>query len=388
MIKRILCFWVLGFLLPFSGQAGNGFITTWKVTKEDLSITIPTDHYVATYMYLVDWGDGTTSEGLTENASHTYTDEGTYTVEINGVFPSIYFKRLGMKLKAAAKLYSIEQWGTIKWKSFSFAFFNCRNLVCNANDTPDLSQVTDMSFMFYGTDNFNGNINNWDVSTITDMSSMFIGADNFNSDISNWDVSNVTDMLMMFFKASSFNQPIGNWDVSSVTDMASMFEDATSFNQPIGDWDVSNVTDMSSMFSSEVPTPFHPFNQSIGNWDVSNVTNMNKMFSRATSFDQSLVDWDVSNVTDMAYMFSESSFNQPIGKWNIENVKDMNHMLEYSGMSTKNYDATLAGWARQKVQNNVMLGAYKITYCSSNEARQKLIDEYGWVIKEDMYLCD
>jgi len=34
--------------------------------------------------------------------------------------------------------------------------------------------------------------------------------------ISDWDVSNVTNMSWMFYDATAFNQPIANWDVSKV----------------------------------------------------------------------------------------------------------------------------------------------------------------------------
>ena len=54
-------------------------------------------------------------------------------------------------------------------------------------------------------------------------------------------MSNVNDMSNMFFKALIFNQNIGNWDVSNVTRMNRMFKVAKGFNQNIGDWDVSNV---------------------------------------------------------------------------------------------------------------------------------------------------
>ena len=91
-------------------------------------------------------------------------------------------------------------------------------------------------------------INLRDVSNISDMSRMFYLAGSFNQPIGNWDTSNVTNMREMFAKARSFNQPIGNWNTSKVTNMREMFRNAKSFDQPIGSWDTSSVTDMRGMF--------------------------------------------------------------------------------------------------------------------------------------------
>ena len=72
------------------------------------------------------------------------------------------------------------------------------------------------------------------VSNITDMKDA-LRLRWFNTDIAYWDVSNVTDMSNMFFKAQIFNQDIGNWDASSVTRMSAMFQVArvrsTSFDK-------------------------------------------------------------------------------------------------------------------------------------------------------------
>ena len=92
-------------------------------------------------------------------------------------------------------------------------------------------------------------LNDIDTSLITDMSRIFAFSA-FCGNISKWDVSNVTNMQWMFASASAFNQPIDNWDVSGVNDMSYMFDSAREFNQPIGDWDVSNVIAMVSMFEN------------------------------------------------------------------------------------------------------------------------------------------
>ena len=59
---------------------------------------------------------------------------------------------------------------------------------------------------------------------------MFDGCEKFNSDISEWDVSNATDMQYMFFDCKSFNQDLSKWDVSKVNDYDDIF-----YNCPIED---------------------------------------------------------------------------------------------------------------------------------------------------------
>ena len=133
-----------------------------------------------------------------------------------------------------------------------------------------------------------------DISEITDISYVFYGVEKINGSISNWDVSNVMDMSYMF-EHSKFNQPIGDWDVSNVRNMRAMFLDSP-FNQPIGDWDVSNVRNMSYMFTNS------NFNQPIGDWDVSSVRNMKAMFSDS-NFNQDISNWDISHVESKDFMF-------------------------------------------------------------------------------------
>ena len=253
----------------------TAFITTWETTSANESITMPIYDLITTYNYQVDWGDGTTSANQTGEAVHTYANAGTYQVKITGAFPAICMGCSASENRA--KIKSIDQWGTIAWEIMESAFQNCDNVVLNATDIPDLSQVENTSYMFQGISAFNKDMSNWDVSNVKLMINMFQGASSFNEDISNWDVSNVTNMNSMFNNATAFNADLSNWDVSSVITMNSMFNNATTFNADLSTWDVVNATNMSKMFNNAAA-----FNQNLSGWDVDNVTNCSN-FAGGTS---------------------------------------------------------------------------------------------------------
>ncbi|MEE1963328.1 BspA family leucine-rich repeat surface protein [Allomuricauda taeanensis] len=309
----------------------DSFITTWKTTVANEEIVIGTDANL-TYDYAIDWGDGTVEQiTVSDEATHIYAVAGTYTVAIKGKFPGIYM--FHDNDGRGEKLMSIEQWGAVQWQTMQAAFTLCINMVHNATDVPDLSQVTNMASMFSYAIAFDGDISGWDTSSVTNMNSMFGNATSFNQDISGWDTSSVTDMNSMFYNATSFNQDIGNWDTSKVTNMASMFAEATSFNQDIGNWDTSNVGSMVSMFYG------------------------------ATAFDQNLGSWDISS------------------------VQSLENMLDGSGMSPENYGATLVGWAGQpNAPSNISLGAAGLSIdCGSmahSNARATLLAERSWTIND------
>ncbi|RIV68451.1 BspA family leucine-rich repeat surface protein [Flagellimonas aequoris] len=360
----------------------NSFVTTWKTETNNEEIVITTD-IVLTYDYIIDWGDGTV-ETITSSvgASHIYANAGEHKVAIQGMFPHI---KMFEQIEMGPKLVSIDQWGNIQWSSMSGAFGDCENMVLKASDTPDLSQVNDMSYMFANATSFNQDISNWDTSNVVDMSYMFSQATSFNQDIGNWDISKVTHTAYMFSEASSFNQNIGNWDTSNVVDMSYMFSQATSFNQDIGNWDISKVTTIAYMFFGA-----SSFNQNLGNWDTSNVTTMHGTFANATSFNQDVGNWDISKVTSIAYMFfGASSFNQNLGNWVIKNITNMDGMFNNSGMSSSKYSATLIGWGNQGnvfIPNGITLGAVGISFCNDSDTdyfrNTVLISENGWTIND------
>ncbi|TXB63433.1 BspA family leucine-rich repeat surface protein, partial [Vicingus serpentipes] len=255
-----------GWTITDGGSPCLDFVTTWKTdnpgTSNSTSITIPTTG--TGYLYDVDWNnDGTFDEfGITGSVTHDFGVAGIYTIRIQGSFPRIYFNNAGDR----QKILSVDQWGTIAWDDFNSAFKGCSNLVVNAIDNPDLSNVTTLERAFQTT-NVNGGFENWNTSSIINMQQMFTSSPNFNCDISSWDVSNIKNFGSMF-QNTPFNQDIGVWNTSSAENMVLMFNNSP-FNQDISGWDVSSVKWMSHMFNSN-----YVFNQDLSSWVTSSLVSV------------------------------------------------------------------------------------------------------------------
>ncbi|NVM43279.1 MAG: DUF285 domain-containing protein [Candidatus Lokiarchaeota archaeon] len=364
-----------------AGNTGNASVTfsidtffnsVWDTTltssgsSSSNQVALPLES-TGIYNFTIDWGDGNNDTIISWNQSevnHTYTSEGVYDISINGTINGWRFHNTGDRLK----LLEIKDWGSLQLGNLGSNFYGCANLSLTATDKLnlkgtttltdtfrgcenlgsngymnnwDLTNVINLSYMFYGTTTFSQPIDNWDVSSVTIMESMFHGASSFNQNIGSWDVSSVTTMENMFRDASSFNYHIGSWDVSSVTTMASMFRGASSFNQPIGSWDTSSVTTMRAMFLGA-----SSFNQPIGSWDISSVSDMRTMFSGASSFNQPISGWNVSSVANMAGMFSgASSFNQSLDSWNVSSVTNMDGMFQ----AASSFNQPLNSWNVSRV---------------------------------------
>ncbi len=343
-----------GFACDFTGA----FITTWQTTTANEVITIPTKS-TETYNYIIDWGDGTVETGLIGDSTHAFVTPGIQTIKITGDFPAPFFTRLVSDDEG--KLLTIEQWGTQQWTSMQSAFQDCYNLKLNADDIPDLSQVTRMSSMFRDCTNLEDLkdvMNSWDMNTIESISSMFKGCTLFDENIGSWTFNSLTAAFNAFEGAAAFNQNISNWDVSKVDQLDAMFKDATSFNQPIGNWTLGVVDYIDRMFQGATA-----FNQDLSNWDFSNVYDAGNMFEGASSFDQDLSSWDISNVESLDNFF--------IG----------------SGISQENYDKTLIGWATLEagettIPADLTLDA-TVAHCVSANAVNTLTSApYNWTIND------
>ena len=81
-----------------------------------------------------------------------------------------------------------------------------------------------------------GHISGWDVSNVTNMIFLFHSMLDFNEDLSKWNVSNVKCMYGMFSNAKSFNGDLSKWNVSQVKDVRNMFWNTTKFNPKNAPW--------------------------------------------------------------------------------------------------------------------------------------------------------
>ena len=365
------------------------FVTRWQTNVagaiEATKITLNFQK-AATDSYEVSWDCGDNFETVSANKiTHDYGTAGTYNVCVRSTAP-LHFYSPDLATDEKAKLLEIKQWGTIPWSSFASAFKGMVNIQLTATDTPDLSQVTDMSSAFDGATNFTGHnsMNSWNTSGITNMSTTFGGASNFNAPIGNWDTSAVTNMNSMFYGATNFNQYIGKWqtgavgnmaymffeaanfnnseapgastkplewNTSSVTNMKQMFNKASSFNQNINNWQTGLVKDMYAMFAGATV-----FNQDIGSWNTSEVVNMGSMFTQAYAFNQDIGNWQTGKATSMTSMFKQATaFNQDIGGWNTGNVTNMSYMFdgatEFNNGDAPGVSNKPLGWNTSKVIN-------------------------------------
>jgi surface protein len=212
-------------------------------------------------------------------------------------------------------------------------------------ETWELPLLSNASSMFKDCIKFNQPLNNWGntATGLTNTNSMFSGCSRFNQPLSNWGMSNVGDISFMFYLCRQFNSDITTWDVGNVLFMAYTFALCDIFDQDISGWDVSNCTSFSHTFYGALV-----FNQNIGNWDISSATNIVRMFHVARAFNQDISSWNTSSVGDMEGVFYRASnFNQPIGTWDVSAVGTTGSLTgSFSNMfrEASAFDQDLSTW--------------------------------------------
>lgn len=77
----------------------------------------------------------------------------------------------------------------------------------------DTSRVQSLLRMFYGLENFNGDVSLWDVSNVFCFDECFYMCGKFNCDLSGWNVSKGDSFRRMFFGCGLFNRDLSGWNI-------------------------------------------------------------------------------------------------------------------------------------------------------------------------------
>ncbi len=151
-MKQFLIVLFLALFMQNSIADTTWFITKWQTTTANETITIPIN-VAYTYNYDIDCDNDDVFEqtGIIGDGTCTYETAGEHIINIQGIFPAIYFNNTGDK----DKILDVMQWGNIAWESMYRAFYGASNLQITATDSPDLSNVIDMGSMFFGATAFN-----------------------------------------------------------------------------------------------------------------------------------------------------------------------------------------------------------------------------------------
>ena len=232
----------------------------------------------------------------------------------------------------------------------------------------NVSNVTDMRYMFHGCENFNAPLNykqlrnTWIQSQRVDFNIEMFGDDEPVMIPENYFSVTLEDLIDLNITKENYHEIINlaNYimvdnvdpivdkivEVAGNVDVVYEFEDfyrlserlkpltreqlkeqIKEFNETNLEmfykyghssfWDVSNVTDVAEIFK------YSAFKGDISKWNVSNVTTMEDMFERSKYFNGDISKWNVSNVTNMRNMFANSQFNGDISQWKVSNVTDM-----------------------------------------------------------------
>jgi len=234
---------------------------------------------------------------------------------------------------------NISGWNVSNVEKMGYAFGCCRSVRSLDIGGWDVSRVQDLSGLFYDCQTLGAQVQgssndlkleNWDVSSVRDMSRMFYGCINLNKiTITNWDVSSAKDMSQMFTGCERIGLlDMSGWDVSAVENMHGMFSNCDILTViNLRGWNASQVQDMGSMFSGDRSLQ----TLDTSGWQTSSaLKNTNSMFSGCAvlkSVDTST--WDVSGVTNMGSMFRGCHKLQTVDTsgWDVANVTDMDRMF-------------------------------------------------------------
>jgi len=166
----------------------------------------------------------------------------------------------GTLLTNRNKVTKLKNWGTNEAELIGLyqAFDRCINMVYEATDYPDLSNLDTgvqrfFQRVFYDCDKLgNVDLTNWqNLNNITRANSMFQAvSENASINLNNWDTSNFTRISLIFSSlgatGGSATVTAQNWDLTSLdaTNATSIFEGAKCSSVDVSGWTFNPATNM------------------------------------------------------------------------------------------------------------------------------------------------
>ena len=199
-----------------------------------LTIALPTNMTEASHVYATMYTDGT----LAFSNSNTKMSDKTVYKEFGDVAKAKFSYSFDSQ---ALISYTSSPWASDRNSIKTIIFVNkCVPYYSTANWFFELQSLTEIK-----------NLHNLDVSNVTDMSRMFYGCNQLTTiDVTSFDTSNCTNMHDMFSACTNLTTvDVSGFNTSKVTNMIGMFYNCARLKElNLTNFDTRNVTTMQAMF--------------------------------------------------------------------------------------------------------------------------------------------
>ena len=206
---------------------------------------------------------------------------------------------------------ALRNWDTSNVTNMNYMFSRATSLRFVDVTNWNTSKVESMLCMFQVGESYAGNgqlkeilgLGDLDVSNVTDMTCMFYGAGEMQSyDIANWNVSKVESMNHMFCDNSKLRSlDLSNWDVSSLKTIYCMFDDNFKLTT-IGDvshWNTISLIDAGGWLNEARSfTGDHYGTFDLSGWNTSSLKAAGEMFLNTSIQTIDLTGWTFDSVTN------------------------------------------------------------------------------------------
>lgn len=116
---------------------------------------------------------------------------------------------------------------------------------------PDFYEIvtkggTDYRNLFYYCKLESLDLSNWDVSNVTDITYMCYGSDLITLNMANWNLNSLTKIYNPFYSCKKLKTlNVTGWNISNVTEICNLLTNCTALEEfDLSSWDTSHVTDM------------------------------------------------------------------------------------------------------------------------------------------------